>query len=51
MRVFERGAMTERVPLRVGQTLFTRLGDWVGVLSLVVTAGAVGAGLLARRKA
>jgi apolipoprotein N-acyltransferase len=51
MRLFERGTMTERVPLRVGQTLFTRLGDWVGLLSLAVTAGALGAGLLARRKA
>jgi apolipoprotein N-acyltransferase len=51
MRLFERGTMTERVPLRVGQTLFTRLGDWVGLLSLAVTAGAMGAGVLARRKA
>jgi apolipoprotein N-acyltransferase len=51
MRLFERGTMTERVPLRVGQTLFTRLGDWVGLVSLAVTAGALGAGLLARRKA
>jgi apolipoprotein N-acyltransferase len=51
MRLFERGTVTERVPLRVGQTLFTRLGDWVGLLSLAVTAGTLGAGLLARRKA
>ncbi|MEX2148193.1 MAG: apolipoprotein N-acyltransferase [Candidatus Rokuibacteriota bacterium] len=51
MRLFDRDTMTERVPLRVGQTLFTRLGDWVGLLSLAVTAAVLGAGVLARRKA
>jgi apolipoprotein N-acyltransferase len=51
MRLLERGTISERVPLRVGQTLFTRLGDWVGMVSLLVTAGALAAGVVTRRTA
>src|SRR5262249_62384798 len=43
LNLFERGVMTESVPLRSRRTLFTRMGDWVGLLSLAVTT-AVAAG-------
>jgi apolipoprotein N-acyltransferase len=42
LNLFERALLTETVPLRVGRTLFTRLGDWPGLLSLAVTAVALG---------
>jgi apolipoprotein N-acyltransferase len=38
MKLYERGLLTETMPLRVGKTLFTRLGDWPGLLSLAVSA-------------
>src|SRR5207249_834543 len=41
LHLFERGVMTESVPLRARRTLFTRLGDWLGLLSLAVTTAAV----------
>jgi apolipoprotein N-acyltransferase len=41
LHLFERGVMTESVPLRTRRTLFTRVGDWVGLLSLAVTAAVV----------
>src|SRR5262245_8185596 len=40
LHLFERGVMTETVSLRTRQTLFTRLGDWLGLLSLAVTTAA-----------
>jgi len=40
LHLFERGVMTESVPLRARRTLFTRLGDWLGLLSLAVTTAA-----------
>ena len=40
--LFQRGVITDRVPLRQGQTLFTRVGDWVAWLSLGVAAATVG---------
>ena len=40
--LFQRGVLSDRVPLRQGRTLFTRLGDWVAWLSLAVSAAAVG---------
>jgi apolipoprotein N-acyltransferase len=46
LNLFERGLLTETVPLRVGRTLFTRLGDWPGLLALAVSA----AGLAATRR-
>ena len=42
LSLFERGVLSDRVPLRQGQTLFTRLGDWVAWLSLVVSAASIG---------
>jgi apolipoprotein N-acyltransferase len=42
LNLFERGLLTETVSLRVGRTLFTRLGDWPGLLALAVTAVALG---------
>jgi len=41
LHLFDRGVMTESVPLRTRQTLFTRLGDWLGLLSLGVSTAAV----------
>lgn len=40
--LFERGVISDRVPLRQGRTLFTRLGDWVAYLSLALAAASVG---------
>ena len=41
LHLFERGVMTESVPLRERGTLFTRFGDWLGLLSLAVTTAAL----------
>jgi apolipoprotein N-acyltransferase len=41
MSLYERGVLTDTVPLRVGRTLFTRLGDWPGLLALAVSAAAL----------
>jgi apolipoprotein N-acyltransferase len=41
LNLFERGVMTEKIPLRARRTLFTRLGDWLGLLSLAVTTAAL----------
>jgi apolipoprotein N-acyltransferase len=38
MGLFARGNMIDRVPLRVGQTLYARLGDWLVWLAMVVSA-------------
>ena len=43
LHLFERGVMTESVPLRARETLFTRFGDWLGLLSLTVTTAALAA--------
>jgi len=40
--LFERGVLSDRVALRQGRTLFTRLGDWVAWLSLAAAAAVVG---------
>jgi apolipoprotein N-acyltransferase len=41
MALYERDIATAAVPLRVRTTLYTRLGDWVAYLGLLVTAGAL----------
>ena len=46
LHLFQRGLLTETVTLRVGKTLFTRLGDWPGLLALAVSAAVL---LLTRR--
>jgi len=43
--LFQRGVLVDRVPLRHGRTLFTRLGDWVAWLSLALAAVSVGTAL------
>ncbi|HEV8586538.1 MAG TPA: apolipoprotein N-acyltransferase [Methylomirabilota bacterium] len=43
LHLFERGVLTESVLPRTRHTLFTRLGDWIGLLSLAVTTAAVAA--------
>jgi len=40
--LFQRGVLSDRVPLRRGRTLFTRLGDWVAWSSLALAAASVG---------
>jgi apolipoprotein N-acyltransferase len=47
--LFQRGVITDRVPLRRGRTLFTRLGDWVAWTSLGLAA--VSLGVAGRRRA
>ena len=47
--LFQRGVISDRVPLRQGRTLFTRLGDWVAYASLALAAASVG--VAARRSA
>lgn len=47
--LFQRGTITESVSLREGRTLYTRLGDWVAYLALVLAAASVG--VAARRSA
>jgi apolipoprotein N-acyltransferase len=49
MHLFERGTMTERVPLRSRETLFTRVGDWLSWLSLLVSGAVLAATVRARR--
>jgi apolipoprotein N-acyltransferase len=43
LHLFERDVMIESVPARGRRTLFTRLGDWLGLGSLAVTAAALAA--------
>lgn len=47
--LYQRGVIGERVPLRQGRTLFTRLGDWVAWVSLAL--GAISVGVAGRRNA
>jgi apolipoprotein N-acyltransferase len=47
--LFQRGTISDRVPLRQGRTLFSRLGDWIAWTSLGVAA--VSVGRAARRSA
>jgi len=47
--LYQRGVIGERVPLRQGRTLFTRLGDWVAWASLAL--GAISVGVAGRRNA
>jgi apolipoprotein N-acyltransferase len=44
--LFERTTLTERVPLRVGETVYSRFGDWLAYLALAVA----GASLAARAR-
>jgi apolipoprotein N-acyltransferase len=47
--LFQRGVISDRMPLRRGRTLFSRLGDWMAWTSLGVAAASIG--LAARRSA
>ena len=44
--LYERTTLTERVPLRAGETVYSRFGDWLAYLALGVT----GASLAARAR-
>ncbi len=39
--LFERGVLRGRVPLRQGETLYTRLGDWLAYLALAVSGASM----------
>ena len=41
LNLFQRDVMTESVSLRTRRTLFTRFGDWLGLLSLAVATAAL----------
>ena len=40
--LYSRGVISDRIPLRQGRTLFTRLGDWMAWTSLALAAVSVG---------
>jgi apolipoprotein N-acyltransferase len=44
--LYERTTLTERVPLRAGETVYSRFGDWLAYLAL----GVSGASLAARAR-
>jgi apolipoprotein N-acyltransferase len=48
--LFERGNLISRVPLRARQTLYTRLGDWLGWVALGVSGAGLGAAALGRAR-
>lgn len=43
LELFERGVMTERLPIRAGETIYTRFGDWLAYLAMACTAAIMGA--------
>jgi apolipoprotein N-acyltransferase len=48
LELFERGNLIARLPLRGGQTLYTRWGDWLPYASVAVSAAALLAAALGR---
>jgi apolipoprotein N-acyltransferase len=48
--LYARGMMAERVPLRVGQTLYGRIGEWVVWVSLAASAAGLGGAWMTRRE-
>ena len=46
--LYERDIMTSEVPLRTRTTLYTRFGDWLAYLGMIVTAAVLGAGAFKR---
>jgi apolipoprotein N-acyltransferase len=42
LNLFQRGVLADRVPLRQGRTLFTRLGDWMAYTAMALAAASVG---------
>jgi apolipoprotein N-acyltransferase len=47
--LFERGNLTGTVPLRSRETVYTRFGDWLAGLAVVVSAGALAAAAVGGR--
>ena len=43
LSLYRRAVMAERLPLRVGETVYTRFGEWLAYLSLGVTVGTLAA--------
>jgi apolipoprotein N-acyltransferase len=50
LSLYRRAVMAERLPLRVGETLYTRFGDWLAYLALGVTVGTLAASARGRRR-
>jgi apolipoprotein N-acyltransferase len=48
LELFERGNLIARLPLRGGETLYTRWGDWLPYASVAVSAAALLAAALGR---
>lgn len=48
--LFGRGTLTQMVPLRAGQTFYTRFGDWLPYLALAVSAATLVATALGRAR-
>jgi apolipoprotein N-acyltransferase len=49
LTLYRRDTITEALPLRDRETLYTRFGEWLAYLALVVSAGALAASARARR--
>jgi apolipoprotein N-acyltransferase len=50
MPLFERGIMVEALPLRDGETMYTRFGDWFAYLALALVLAMPGAGFVMGRR-
>jgi apolipoprotein N-acyltransferase len=50
LELFERGTLTEPVPLRTGATFYTRFGDWLAWVAVVVSGGSLTAAWVRPRR-
>jgi apolipoprotein N-acyltransferase len=49
LSLYRRAVMVERLPLRIGETLYSRFGEWLAYLGLGVTVGTLAASSRGRR--
>jgi len=49
LSLYRRAVMAERLPLRAGETLYSRFGEWLAYLALGVTVGTLVASARGRR--
>jgi apolipoprotein N-acyltransferase len=50
LSLYRRAVMAERLPLRVGETFYTRFGEWLAYLALGVTVGTLAASARGRKR-
>ena len=50
LSLYRRAVMAERLPLRAGETLYSRFGEWLAYLALGVTVGTLVASARRRRR-